>query len=29
MSQNEGLKKAVDCLKEALAFESTGEMWWA
>lgn len=29
MSQNEGLKKAVDCLKEALTFESTGEMWWA
>ena len=29
MSQNEGLSKAVACLKEAITFEKTGEMWWA
>lgn len=29
MSQNEGLKKAVECLKEAMAFEQTGDIWWA
>jgi sugar phosphate isomerase/epimerase len=29
MSVNEGLQKAIEFLKEVLAFESTGEMWWA
>ena len=29
MSVNEGLQKAVKFLKEVLAFENTGEMWWA
>lgn len=29
MSQNEGLSKAVGCLKEAITFEQQGEMWWA
>ena len=29
MSQMEGLSKAIDCLKDVLLFESTGEMWWA
>lgn len=28
MSQNEGLTKAVQTLKEAIITESTGEMWW-
>ncbi len=28
MSQNEGLTKAVEILKEVLITESTGEMWW-
>lgn len=28
MSQNEGLSKAVDTLKEVLITEGTGEMWW-
>ena len=29
MSQNEGLTKAVEFLKEILIYEKTGEMWWA
>ena len=29
MSQNEGLTKAIEMLKEVLMFESTGEMYWA
>ncbi|NLH96821.1 MAG: sugar phosphate isomerase/epimerase [Clostridiaceae bacterium] len=29
MSVNEGLQKAVKFLKEVMAFEDTGEMWWA
>lgn len=29
MSQNEGLTKAVEFLKEVMTFEGTGEMWWA
>ena len=29
MSVNEGLQKAVKFLKEVMAFENTGEMWWA
>lgn len=29
MSQNEGLTKAVEFLKEVITFEGTGEMWWA
>lgn len=29
MSVNEGLQKAVRFLKEVMAFEDTGEMWWA
>ena len=28
MSQNEGLTKAVEMLKEVLITESTGDMWW-
>ncbi|MBQ7596639.1 MAG: sugar phosphate isomerase/epimerase [Clostridia bacterium] len=28
MSQNEGLTKAVEILKEVLITESTGDMWW-
>jgi sugar phosphate isomerase/epimerase len=29
MSVNEGLKKAIDFLKQVLTFEGTGTMWWA
>ncbi|MEG1827812.1 MAG: sugar phosphate isomerase/epimerase [Cellulosilyticaceae bacterium] len=29
MSQNEGLSKAVEFLKEVIIDEETGEMWWA
>jgi sugar phosphate isomerase/epimerase len=29
MSMNEGLQKAVTFLKEVMAFEKTGEIWWA
>ena len=29
MSTAEGLKKAVDFLKEVMVFEDTGKMWWA
>ena len=29
MSQNEGLTKAVQTLKNALITESTTDMWWA
>lgn len=29
MSVNEGLQKAIVFLKEVMAFEKTGEMWWA
>lgn len=29
MSQNEGLTKVVEFLKEVITFEGTGEMWWA
>jgi len=29
MSATEGLKKAIDCLKESITFEDKGEMWWA
>lgn len=29
MSVNEGLQKAIAFLKEVLAFEGKGEMWWA
>lgn len=29
MSQNEGLTKAIDFLKEIITFENTTEMWWA
>lgn len=29
MTQNEGLSKAVDCLKQVITFEGTAEMWWA
>lgn len=29
MSQNEGLSKAVEFLKEVIVFEERGEMWWA
>ena len=29
MSVNEGLKKAIEFLKEVITFENTGEMWWA
>lgn len=29
MSVNEGLQKAILFLKDVMAFESTGEMWWA
>ncbi|MEG0325676.1 MAG: sugar phosphate isomerase/epimerase [Cellulosilyticaceae bacterium] len=29
MSQNEGLSKAVEFLKEVIIYEETGEMWWA
>ena len=28
MSQNEGLRKAVDLLKSAIIAENAGEMWW-
>ena len=29
MSQDEGLTKAIEFLKETLMFQSTGAMWWA
>ena len=29
MSQNEGLTKAVEFLKEVLVYEGIGQMWWA
>ena len=29
MSSNEGLSKAIACLKEVLIFEDKGEMFWA
>lgn len=29
MSQNEGLSKAVDFLKQVITFENVGDMWWA
>ena len=29
MSQNEGLTKAVEFLKQVLVYEETGQMWWA
>lgn len=29
MSQNEGLTKAIECLKEAMVFEEMPTMWWA
>ena len=29
MSQNEGLTKAVNTLKNVLITEGTAEMWWA
>ncbi|MGL4737600.1 MAG: sugar phosphate isomerase/epimerase family protein [Cellulosilyticaceae bacterium] len=29
MSQNEGLTKAVECLKETMMFEELPTMWWA
>lgn len=29
MTREEGLEKAIDCLKEAVMFESSGDMWWA
>ena len=29
MSQNEGLTKAVNILKDVLIKEDTGAMWWA
>jgi hypothetical protein len=29
MSSNEGLNKAIACLKEVLIFEDKGEMFWA
>lgn len=29
MSQNEGLTKAVEFLKDVITFEGTSEMWWA
>lgn len=29
MTREEGLEKAVDCLKEAIMFEDQDEMWWA
>ncbi|ONI38111.1 xylose isomerase [Candidatus Epulonipiscium fishelsonii] len=28
MSQNEGLTKAVDCLKEVITFEDQAQSWW-
>lgn len=29
MSQNEGLTKAIECLKETMMFEDLPKMWWA
>ena len=29
MSQNEGLSKAVEFLKQCITFEDVSEMWWA
>lgn len=29
MSQNEGLTKTIEALKEVLMFENIGEMYWA
>lgn len=29
MTREEGLEKAIDCLKEAITFETQDEMWWA
>ncbi|HEY8421005.1 MAG TPA: sugar phosphate isomerase/epimerase [Thermoclostridium sp.] len=29
LSVNEGLQKAIKFLKDVMAFENTGEMWWA
>ena len=29
MTGDEGLRKAIEFLKDVLIFESKGEMWWA
>ena len=29
MSKEEGLRKAVDFLKQSMIFQKAGEMWWA
>lgn len=29
MTREEGIEKAIDCLKEAIIFEQQDEMWWA